>query len=193
MRLLIRFIILSFAIISSLALQASPKEEMLQTFSRTISPDMAKIWDTYLANFDEQAVHRWSYSEHTGNFFIELRQPLKLYIPPKPKKDEPPSGSILIFGLNGFVKGKLDSHLRNIQFDEGFYVYTKYKMGFLTLPVTAQIFNFTYLDHANIQIEAGKGGITQKRLKSTNDYLKAWNSPHHVVNGDHAAFLEKRS
>lgn len=190
---MIRFLTFFLTFVMSLPLAASPKDEMLQTFSKKISPDMAKIWETYLANFDEQAVRYWSYSERTGNFSVELNQPLKLYIPPRPKKDEPPSGSILIFGLNGFVKGKLDANLRNIQFDEGFYVYTKYKMGFLTLPVTAQIFNFTYLDHANIQIEAGKGGVTQKRLKSTNDYLKAWNSPHNVVNGDHVVFLEKRS
>lgn len=188
-----RCFIFFLALVLSLQLAASPKEEMLHTFSSKISPDMAKIWETYLANFDEKAVKGWSYSEHSGNFFVELNQPLKLYIPPKPKKDEPASGSILIFGLNGSVRGKIDANLRNIQFDEGFYVYTKYKMGFLTLPVTAQIFNFTYLDRANIQIEAGKGGITQKRLKSTNDYLKAWNSPHNVVHGDHSAFLEKRS
>lgn len=166
---------------------------MIETFSTKISPDMAKIWETYLSNFNEQAVKRWSYSEATGHFFVELHEPLKLYIPPKPKKDEPQSGSILIFGLNRCVKGKLDSKTKNIQFDEGFCIYTKYKMGFLTLPITAQVFNFTYLDHANIQIEAGKGGVTQKRLKSTKDYLKAWNSPHNVVTGDHASFLEKRS
>jgi len=165
------------------------KAQMLHTISLYIHPEMAQIWDTFLSNFNEHDIQSWTFSEGTGQFTLHLARPLKLWVPPKPKLDEPKPGSILLFGVNNQVSGVIQPQNRTIYFNDGFYVYCKYKMGFITVPVTPRVYSFRYVNNQAIVLEAGQHGMSQKRTKTLNDYLVAWRNPQNVVEGDHVRYL----
>lgn len=170
------------------------REEVLNKISEVIHPNMAKIWKTFFANFDQDKIVHWSFSEKTGAFSIHLKSPLKFWVPAsKTNTNEPRPGSILIFGINNRVEGKLNSEKRSMEFTTGFNVYCRYKMGFFNIPMMVDVYNFTYKNEELIILEAGKAGISEKRNKSLEKYLVAWENPSHVVQGDYEAYLKFKS
>jgi hypothetical protein len=191
--LLTYFLALIFIIPSSIYTQEannSTRDQVVKKISETIHPNMAKIWNTFFSNFDPDKITDWNFSEKTGSFIIRLRSPLKFWIPAsKNNTNEPRPGSILIFGLHNKVTGRLNQQKRSIEFDQGFSIYCKYKMGFFTIPMMVDVYSFTYKNDEIIIIEAGKAGVSEKRSKSFEKYLNAWSNPGNVVTGDHEAFL----
>ena len=170
------------------------KEEVLNKISGVVHPNMAKIWKTFFSNFDQDKIVRWSFSEKTGAFSIILKSPLKFWVPAsKANSAEPRPGSILIFGINNKVEGRLNSEKKSMEFTTGFNIYCRYKMGFLTIPIMVDVYNFTYKNEDLIILEAGKAGISEKRNKSLEKYLVAWENKEHVVQGDYEAFLKLKS
>lgn len=168
----------------------SARDEAVKKIAETIHPSMAKIWNTFFSNFEADKITDFNFSEKTGNFYIRLKSPLKFWIPAsKNNTNEPRPGSILIFGLHNKVSGRLNQQKRSIEFDQGFNIYCKYKMGFFTIPIMVDVYNFTYKNDEIIIVEAGKAGVSEKRSKSLEKYLKAWFNPNHVVSGDYEAFL----
>ena len=52
------------------------------------------------------------------------------------------------------------------------------------------VYNFTYKNRDMIILEAGKGGISEKRGKPLEKYLTAWKNESHVVPGDYETYLK---
>lgn len=178
------------------AVATSHENEMLRVFAEEIHPQIAEIFQTYLANFKDRKVLSWTYSPQTRYFAIELEKPLKLWVESS-KPDEPKKGSVLILGEAArsgktVVEGLLHKNEKNIEFKKGFSVYCRYKIGFASMPITAHVYNFNYQDEDHIFMEAGKNGISQKRSKTAQGFLKAWNHPEGVVEGDHVSFLKTK-
>jgi hypothetical protein len=170
------------------------REEAIKKISETIHPSMAKIWNTFFSNFDPDKITDWNFSEKTGLFVLRLKSPLKFWIPAsKNNLNEPRPGSILIFGINNKVTGRLNHQKRSIEFDQGFNIYCKYKMGFFTIPMMVDVYSFTYKNDEIIIVEAGKAGVSEKRSKSLEKYLSAWFNPNNVIVGDYEVYLNHKS
>lgn len=170
------------------------KIEALEKISEFVHPHMAEIWKSFFSNFDQDKIVAWNFSEKTGHFSMTLKSPLKFWIPAsKHATSEPRPGSILIFGMHNRVDGRLNQQKRSIEFSRGFNVFCKYKIGFFTVPIMVDVYSFTYKNRDVIILEAGKGGIAEKRSKSLDKYLTAWTEPNHVVLGDYEAYLSAKS
>lgn len=193
------FFILTFtacALFSNcISAEASPQQqEALKIISEFIHPNMAKIWETFFSNFESDKIVAWNFSEKTGHFTIHLKNPLKFWIPAsKTTSNDPRPGSILIFGINNKVEGRLNTDKKSIDFTHGFKIYCKYKIGFLTIPVMVDVYSFAYKNEDNVIFEAGKAGVSEKRSKSLDKYLTSWANPSNVVSGDHELYLKIKS
>ncbi|HRD55116.1 MAG TPA: hypothetical protein PLC42_01835 [Parachlamydiaceae bacterium] len=169
------------------------KSDALNAIAEFIHPDMAKIWSTFFSNFDQDTILDWNFSERNGRFSFTLKSPMKFFVPAsKSATSEPRPGSILIFGLYNKVEGKLNWQKKSIEFSKGFHIFCKYKIGFFTVPIMVDVYNFTYKNSDTIILEAGKGGISEKRGKSLEKYLTAWNDESRVVQGDYEAYLKSQ-
>lgn len=191
------FLTLLFLQFSLGAALTTHETEMLKALEEEIHPDMAAIWGTFFSNFNERSIKGWTYSPVTGKFSVELHEPLKLWIESSAKGNEPKKGSVLIFGEKNragktIVEGCLHKDKKTIEFKKGFNIYCKYTIGFATLPITAQVYNFIYQDAETIFLEAGKNGISQKRKKSVQEFMRAWKHPEGVVQGDHVTYLQAK-
>ncbi len=170
------------------------KTEALEKISEFVHPHIAEIWKNFFSNFDQDKIVSWNFSEKTGQFSMTLKSPLKFWIPAsKNATSEPRPGSILIFGMNNKVEGRLNQQKKSIEFSKGFNIFCKYKIGFFTVPIMVDVYSFTYKNRDVIILEAGKGGIAEKRSKSLDKYLNSWSEPNHVVLGDYEAYLNLKS
>lgn len=169
------------------------KEEALKKISEKVHPNMAKIWETFFSNFEQDKIIAWHFSEETGHFSIQLKSPLKFWVPAsKSQIKEPRPGSILIFGPNNKVEGRLNPSKRKIEFSKGFQIYCKYKIGFFTMPITVDVYNLTYQNEQMITLEAGFAGFSEKRGKSLEKFLSTWFNPDNVVTGDYEPYLNRK-
>lgn len=168
------------------------KDQALNKISEVVHPNMAKIWEAFFANFDQDKITAWNFSEETGLFSICLKNPLQFYVPAsKSQSKDPRPGSILVFGPENKVEGQLNRFKRDIEFFKGFQIHCKYKIGFISIPVTVDVYHLTYQNDEMIVLEAGRAGLSEKRSKSLEKYLSSWFNPSHVVIGDFDTYLNR--
>lgn len=174
--------------------QKAPSQEILEKISEYIAPEMAEIWKTFFSNYESDKIIEWKFSDNTGFFSIRLKSPMKLWVPAsKASSSEPRPGSILIFGLNNKVEGRLNYEKKSIEFQKGFQIFCKYKLGFLKVPIMVEVYSFSYKNRDSIILEAGKGGMSEKRSRPLEKYLLSWGQKDHVVYGDHENYLNQKS
>ena len=168
------------------------KDRALNKISEVIHPNMAKIWEAFFSNFDQDDITAWNFSEETGQFSITLKKPLQFFVPAsKSQSKEPRPGSILVFGSDNKVEGRLNRFKKDIEFFKGFQIHCKYKIGFISLPVTVDVYHLTYQNDEMIVLEAGRAGLSEKRGKSLEKYLVTWFNPDNVVTSDFDAYLNR--
>lgn len=166
-------------------LHKTAKTTTIETFER-FNLGLAKVLKSFLSRFECKEI--LSFTEQNGNFNITLQKPLKLWIP-KIKNSDPHGGSILLFGMENLVSGKLTK--KGIEFTKGFEVYCKQSWyGF----VTASILAMNETNNDSFDLTAGKYGINQSKCCGLSETIHHWGSSHisEVVEGDHEAFLNTK-
>jgi len=154
---------------------------------KQFNPKLSTILESFLSRFNEKDI--LSFDEKDGNFSIKLQKTLKLWVSRTTDAD-PEGGSILLFGMQTLVEGKINE--KNIQFTNGFEVYCKsnWPLGLLT----ANVYSFSEKNQDQFDLTAGKIGFTKSETLSIADTINKWKSPKlaEVVVGDHVHFLNEK-
>jgi len=173
--------------------QNAAQVEALNKIAEFVHPNMAEVWKTFFSNFEADKLSEWNFSEKTGSFCMTLKTPLKFWVPASKATSEPRPGSILIFGVGNRVEGRLNPQKQSIEFNRGFQIYCKYKIGFITVPITVDVYSLAYKNNDLITLEAGRAGFSEKRSKPFEKYISSWTHPENVVLGDYTTYLDLKS
>lgn len=181
------------------------KKEALAGIEAGINKDMRNIWENFFKNFDEDVITGWK-CDKKGNFEIQLKYPLKLWVPStdNDNKEDPIGGIILTLGIPQNVikgtmktetsKGKTTSTM-NFE-DHSFSVFCRYRVPSpinSTLFVTPDVFHMIYKSEDSVLFGAGVKLLTfnfgKDREKSVSNLVDNWGN-NGIVVGNKGNFVK---
>jgi hypothetical protein len=180
----------------------SHKEKMFQDVGERIHPDIQKLWTGLFALFDLDIVKNWQ-CDAQGNFTLELKQPMKLWVPStdeKTGKRDPSSGVVLLLGTDDNGKatrvfGKLDKAKKDMNFKQGFHIFLKpdqaaAKQGYVSL--TNLTYNsaqdITFTTKKDLKKDYGQPGWTNPVLTIVSKFAQV----HGTVDNDYNVTISRK-
>lgn len=167
------------------------KHSEIIDFFNTYNKPVSALLTSFLSRFPEEDV--LDIIKKDNEFVIHLKKPMQLWVPQKDIND-PVGGSILLFGIENEVQGKLSNN--GFVFTKGFEIYSKHQTWGL---VTPNIYSILEEKPGLFAIEAGMnvpflGKQAETRPIQLAELTKIWGSAEisEVVQGSYIDFLNRK-